>query len=156
MAITGSIIGLAGSALTNITGYFNRRLDLKKMELEFQHEKLKWDHEAALFDLQMQAKAEETEQEAFLTDVMGSWKGLETSISDQSKALNGASEWVHNLLALFRPAITTGLLMLVAYFSLTGVETAVTVVTALDLAAMAVTWWFGDRSIKRATQAMKQ
>jgi len=58
-----------------------------------------------------------------------------------------ASQWVINLLRLVRPSITFYALALVTLFWFTAndIDRSIIITAVLDLASMAVAWWFGDR-----------
>jgi len=58
-----------------------------------------------------------------------------------------ASQLVINLLRLVRPSITFYALALVTLFWFTAndIDRSIIITAVLDLASMAVAWWFGDR-----------
>ncbi|MGB0907407.1 MAG: hypothetical protein ACPGVT_07930 [Maricaulaceae bacterium] len=157
MAI-GAILGLAGSLATNVISIFRQREERKMRQLELEHETRRWGHEKDMFKLQSQAKVAETEQEAFLMTVQGSYDGLRASIADQTALAAKSSPWVANILTLFRPAMTLSFIALVVYLSIWANDTNVrspAILAGIDLALMSSTWWFGDRSTKRVAEAMR-
>ncbi len=62
-----------------------------------------------------------------------------------------ASLWVINLLRLVRPAITlyAFILITIFWFAANITDKGLIIAGILDVASMAVAWWFGDRSIGR-------
>jgi len=179
MAI-GAIIGLFGSVSTNVFGWLNRKEDRKTLALELAdrdkartHEARLWAHEGEMLKLQSQAKVAETEQEAFLTEIKGSWEGLKQTTDQQTKTTVEASTWVKDAISLFRPVLTSALIGITIYASVQGLGTVTdakalgidvdknlydlikdnaALATIYGLTEMSVTWWFGDRSIKRVVQ----
>lgn len=138
-AAAGGAFGLIGTALGRVAGYFERAQNFKQ-------EQARWGHEVKLHELNMKAKAQETEFELALAAQAGSWKGLEASIKAEA-AIGQANQWVINLLRLVRPTLTLLLWVITAWiFSVTSngaiVEAAIFAATAATL------WWFGDRAPK--------
>ena len=74
---TGGVFGLLGSVVGAWAKY--------KQEKQRQAwEVKKWEHETRLLELQMQAKAQETEQELAIVSQAGSWEGLSRSIESET------------------------------------------------------------------------
>jgi len=159
MAIIGIISGLVGSAITGVTSIMKLRIEAQREKNKFAHDEKMWEHESAMLKLQSQAKVSEMEIESFMTQIRGSFKGLEASINDQSVATGRAHRIAASILSLFRPFITTALVAFMFYIAAESVglidrleQADFALVAIIDLASMAVTWWFGDRSQKRANQ----
>ena len=136
-AAAGGIFGLVGTALGRVAGFFERR------QIHAQ-EQAQWSHELALHRLNMEARAQETEQELALAAQAGSWAGLEASIMADA-SIGKASRWVINILRLVRPVLTLLLWLLTGWiFAITQDGS---IVEACVFAATAATlWWFGDRA----------
>ena len=68
-------------------------------------------------------------------------------------AIPSGFAWVSAILSLVRPALTLGL-MVIAYRLIEQTAdpdlTKAAILAVLELAGTAVSWWFGDRSFKRA------
>lgn len=142
-AAGGGLFGMLGTALGRVAGYFERRQEQVQ-------ERARWAHEVALFGLQMQARAQETESERLLADTAGSWKGLEASMAAEA-ALAGSYKWVDAVRGLTRPALTV-LLWLIAglvFFGSDAAGRAAITETATFAATAATLWWFGDRGPRR-------
>ena len=138
-AAAGGLFGLVGTALGRVAGFFERRQT-------FEHEQAQWQHELALHELTMRARAEESEQELALAAQAGSWAGLEASILAEA-SLGEASRWVINTLRLVRPMLTLSLWLITGYIF--AVTQDGSIVEASVFAATAATlWWFGDRAPK--------
>jgi hypothetical protein len=136
-AAAGGVFGIIGTALGRVAGFFERRQ-------AHEHERALWSHELALHELQMQARAQETEQEIALAAQAGSWAGLEASIIADA-AIGKASLWVVNTLRLVRPVLTLLLWLITAWIFAKTQDSSV--VEACVFAATAATlWWFGDRA----------
>ena len=138
-AAAGGVFGLIGTALGRVAGFFERRQ-------QFAQEQARWSHELSLHELNMRARAQETEQELALAAQAGSWAGLEASILAEA-SIGEASRWVVNTLRLVRPVLTLMLWLITGWiFSRTQDGS---VVDACVFAATAATlWWFGDRAPK--------
>lgn len=139
-AAAGGVFGLIGTAFGRVLSVFER----KQMQSQERH---RWAHELKLHELQMQAKAQETEMEIALAAQAGSWQGLTASIAADA-AIGQADTWVINILRLVRPMLTILLWVITGWiFMHTGnaeiVEAAVFAATAATL------WWFGDRAPQR-------
>ncbi len=136
-AAAGGIFGLLGTALGRAAGFFERRQS-------YAQEQAKWSHEYKLHELNMQARAQETETELALAAQSGSWRGLEASLAADA-ALGTASPWVTNVLRLVRPVLTLLLWTITAGIFLVTQESAI-VEAAVFAATAATLWWFGDRA----------
>jgi len=151
---SGGIFGLVGSIIGTASKYFHNR-----QQQAF--EKEKWTHETSLLKLQMQAGAEETEQEVALASQQGSWQGLAESYKAVA-AIGQTHGWVNDIRALFRPALTLILWALAGWIFYQigrqnfsqwlqqGDEQALVqymVYTVFFSSSTATAWWFGDRAL---------
>lgn len=138
-AASGGIFGIAGTILGRVAGYFEQKQYMK-------HEIARWGHEYKLHELNMRARAQETELELDILQEQGSWQGLAASIEADGK--NGsASQWVINILRLVRPCLTFLLWLITGWIYY--LEPSAGMTEAVTFAATAATlWWFGDRAPK--------
>lgn len=138
-AAAGGVFGLIGTALGRVAGIFERKD-------ENAQEKAKWNHEYRLHELNMKARAQESEIEIELAAQAGSWAGLEASIK-ADVASGTASQWVINILRLVRPSLTVILWVItsVIFLQTQNQEIAEAAVFAATAATL---WWFGDRAPK--------
>ena len=144
-AAAGGVFGLVGTALGRVAGFFERRD-------ENAQEQARWGHEYRLHELNMKARAQESEIEIELAAQAGSWAGLEASI--QAEAASGvASRWVVNMLRLVRPSLTFLLWIITAgiFLQTQNQEIAEAAVFAATAATL---WWFGDRAPKPLARAL--
>jgi hypothetical protein len=140
-AATGGILGLVGSGLGAIVKYFQANQEHKQ--------------KLATMRLEMEMMSQE-----------GAWKGLKESIKADAAVAN-TYKWVNAVKSLYRPALTT-LLVIISYVIfldiLGGMADAGSTISKLftyaeikDLlryivyslvfsAATAIVWWFGDRA----------
>lgn len=162
-AASGGLLGLIGSLGGAVIQYFNRR-----QEAEIKRDERA--HEMAMHELQVQARAAETENEVRLAETAGSWQGLTASHQSAAALTGRVHTWVNDIRALFRPFITLCLLV-VSYLifrdltdqtgflrgDILSSEQAndlirYTVQTLVFSASTAVTWWFGDRAMRPASE----
>ncbi len=142
-AATGGLFGIVGTALGRFASYFERKQ-------YFAQEQQRWAHEYKLHELNMQARAQETEMELALAAQAGSWAGLEASIRADA-AIGQASLWVINILRLVRPILTL-LLWLITGWIFARTQNGAIVEAAVFAATAATLWWFGDRAPKQNSQ----
>lgn len=156
--IGGGILGLAGSL---ISGWMKQRA----IESERRFEKEKWGYALQQKKLDMEASAQETEQELAIVSQEGSWQGLDRSTQHDTVLIEHSSSWVNNLKSLFRPILTTilqsGQLWMI-YLFITADPMMMQIVNgsgdaASDImkyvinswvfaAQTSVVWWFGERA----------
>lgn len=141
-AATGGLFGIFGTALGRFAGYFERKQNFKQ-------EIARWDHEYKLHELNMLARAQETEMELALAAQAGSWAGLEASIQADA-GIGQAAQWVINILRLVRPVLTL-LLWLITAWIFARTQNGAIVEAAVFAATAATLWWFGDRAPKNLT-----
>jgi hypothetical protein len=146
--MTGGLFGLLGNVASKIIGIFESKQ-------AFAQKKEEWSHEERLLDMQMKAKAAETEQELAVTAASGSWGGLGESLKAET-AIGAAYPWVNAVRALVRPVLTLGLggFLCAAFFAMEpGDIDRLYVADSLVFAAVtAIVWWFGDRAPKKASR----
>ena len=138
-AVAGGVFGIIGTALGRVAGFFERKQS-------FEQEQARWGHEVKLHELNMQAKAQETEFELAIAAQAGSWSGLNASIRADA-AIGPASQWVINILRLVRPVLTLLLWFITAWIFL-RTQTPAIAEAAVFAATAATLWWFGDRAPK--------
>ena len=163
----GGLLGLFGSGLNRVMGYFEKKADrahdLKMAEieektdnrraaLEERKENRKHEHVLKLHELNLAAQKGETEREFMLMREAGSWRGLEASHATakaEAENFNG-SVWVENYKGITRPNITYLLWVIVAaLFVWAGTESRAEIISSAIFCATAATvWWFGDRAPK--------
>lgn len=154
----GGLFGLIGSL---VGAWFKERAI--KAEREFQKDK--WTYEKDILALNMQAKAQETEQELAIVSQQGAWQGLDQSIKHDTVLVRAASGWVNDLRSLFRPILTTMLQIgqvWIIWMVATQNEVMIQILTGpanpvaellryavyswVFAAQTSVVWWFGDRA----------
>jgi hypothetical protein len=144
-SLTGGLFGLLGNVTNKVIGIFTAKQ-------EFSQKKEEWGHEERLLDMQMKAKAAETEQELAVTASSGSWSGLSESLKAET-AIGASYAWVNAVRALVRPALTLGLggFLCAAFFALAPGDASRSAISdSLVFAAVtAIVWWFGDRAPKQ-------
>jgi len=147
---TGGLFGLIGQVGNRAIGIWEARERRKDMVLTYQQEEKRWGQERALIELQMKARAEETEHELAIAETRGSWAGLAASAEADARAPE-SYRWVAAVRTLTRPFLTleTQLLLVVLLFVVKDqarVDLLQTVVdTAAFSASTALLWWFGER-----------
>jgi len=142
-AAGGGVFGLLGTVIGRAAGYFEQRQSQA-------HERARWQHEAHLAGLELQARREESEAAERLAEASGRWQGLAASM--QAEASIGESyAWVNAVRALTRPVLTLLLWLITWLVFLASPETeqAKIVETATFAATAATLWWFGDRGAQR-------
>ena len=159
---SGGLLGIAGSVIGGALKWLNKREERKQRKED-------QTHELNLIEKQMQVKAAETEAEAKLKAVEGSWKGLSQSMRHDTSVGDIPWQWlrsvVNTIRSLFRPALTIGLFFMVLKFwndlsgggAVLGINALLTDIERVELmkyivysvvfmATTAGTWWFGDRA----------
>ncbi|PHS77833.1 MAG: hypothetical protein COB56_01055 [Robiginitomaculum sp.] len=157
MALLGIITGLVGSVATNAFSWLTLKEKNRYAIEQMSHKEKRWVYEKDLVKLKSQGKVSEFEMQAFLKQVDGSYKNLEASIKAQIASGKKASVFSNSIVTLFRPFLTVLLVVAMFYYSKITYGSgqsneAYGILAIIDLASMAVSWWFGDRSIKRGIQ----
>lgn len=152
-AVSGGLLGVIGAGIGRGLGFLEQRAS-------FAQERARWAHELKLHELQMQAKAAETESELAVMAAQGSYQGLTASLEAEAK-IAASYKWVEAVRALVRPVLTPMLwLMYLAVFQMVASGNAARylspeaaddlvgyLVANVAFAATAATlWWFGDRA----------
>lgn len=142
-AAGGGLFGVLGTALGRVASFFETRQ-------KHTQEQAAWSHELKLHELNMQAKAAETEQEIALAAAAGSWSGLSASIEAEA-AIGDSYPWVNAVRALTRPVLTVLLWAIAAlvFLAADAAGRAAIVETVVFAATAATLWWFGDRAPRR-------
>ena len=142
-AAGGGVFGLLGTVIGRAAGYFEQRQSQA-------HERARWQHEAHLAGLELQARREESEAAERLAETSGRWQGLAASIQAEA-AIGESYAWVNAVRALTRPILTLLLWLITWLVFLASPETeqAKIVETATFAATAATLWWFGDRGAQR-------
>lgn len=140
--LSGGLFGLIGNVAGKVIGIFEAKQT-------FAQKKEEWSHEERLLDMQVKAKAAETEQELAVTASSGSWGGLGESLKAET-AIGASYKWVNAVRALVRPALTVGLggFLCAAFFAVDGAARAGLSDSLVFAAVTAIVWWFGDRAPK--------
>jgi hypothetical protein len=130
-AAGGGVFGLVGTVIGRIAGVVERRQDNAQ-------ERARWQHEAALMTLQVQAREAEL-----------AWQGLAASMAAEA-AIGDSYKWLNAVRALTRPLLTLllWLITILVYFGASAEAKASIVETATFAATAATLWWFGDRGTK--------
>lgn len=154
-AAGGGLLGLGGSIIGGIAKYFHQEQALKKAAAANAHEVI-------LQEMQMKLQREEGERELAIAMEAGRRESMNATIAADSNADSHAAEWVANIKALFRPALTLLLVVLSAVIIFIMVKgdlnnvlddvTAAAIIrysieSIIFSASTAVVWWFGDRSM---------
>jgi len=160
--LTAGSGGLVGGALGFITNWFKAKEDAEKLQATRDFEVLKWEREDRLFELEMQRDSQDHEQEVEIVQQQGSWKSLGESVRAESTQGQVTYPWVVAIIKLYRPTLTTILILLAGYVFhvlthqglsefLTPSEAAELVVYVVQsiifAATTAASWWFADRAL---------
>lgn len=154
----GGILGVAGSLLGRVAGFFENRQAFRQKQAEWKNDVFLREHEISLHKLNQEARKHETEQELDIIAQAGSFRGLEASLK-ASTALNAnpsGSPWVINVLRLVRPVLTVFLLLMVGWI-FKGIDDpkirAEVLLSIVFATTTAVFWWFGDRAPRKVRHA---
>lgn len=165
--IAGTLLSAGSGGLLGVFGgIFSAFLKMREERERRAWQLQVWEREERLQRLQMEARAAETEQEIALAGVEGSWKGLADSYEHDISS-GQPYKWVASALRLFRPVLTTGLL--VVYWLVwrdlwsalaAGESTMLVLFTEVEvrellrymvsstvfMASTAALWWFAERA----------
>lgn len=136
---SGGLLGLLGNACSFGMQYLKDRQT----------------HGFRMAELEAQAKADaaRTAGEIAVASEKGAADAFTASIAAEA-AIRGESRWVTNGRACVRPVLTLVLLLLTAlqWFTTTDADLRAYIATNVVVVAVAaVTWWFGQRQLDRAT-----
>lgn len=146
-AATGGVLGGLFSLGNAAVDFVNKRQEAKE---ELDKIKVTNDHDLAVLNINNDRARQASEEQSYATRLQGtidemkaSFDGMTASITDQA-SLNAKTEgWVLDIVVLFRPGLTA---LLIVSALCTAFMLDKTAFNALvQLSAMAVTWWFGDR-----------
>ncbi|MDE2182898.1 MAG: hypothetical protein KGJ78_07745 [Alphaproteobacteria bacterium] len=144
----GGIFGLVGNLASKVLGLFEAKQT-------FAQKKEEWAHEERLLDMQVKARAAETEQELAVTASSGSWGGLGDSLKAET-AIGAGYPWVNAVRALVRPGLTLGLsaFLCAAFLAMApdDIDRAYVADSLVFAAVTAIVWWFGDRAPRKNAQ----
>lgn len=142
-AASGGLLGLGGSLATGVLGYF-REKEAAKAALEAK--KADNSHEVEMARINGAAAEAQRVGEFAIEQMKQQYAAFMASIADQTAATARVSPWAADVLALFRPGLTTMLVggtICAIGFKWNGAEITGDLV---QLTAVAVAWWFGDRA----------
>ena len=161
-AASGGLFGILGAGIGAFAKYFQRR-----QEMEAERERRA--HELMLIEAQQRTAAAETENELRIIDTKAAADLREASYQ-MPISVSGVHMWVNDVRSLFRPLLTAGLVagafwivwLLVGRLDardggvlaqVIGPDEAADLVgygirTLIFLAATAVAWWYGERSMQ--------
>ena len=141
--LSGGVIGMIGSLGGAALKYVDDRAAHKE---RLEEKKVDNSHELEVLNLNQVAAIEASKAEQALTELKGSFDGLQKSIEDQTASASNAGPVVAGILALFRPSLTLVLMIVAIIF--VGMHQVPLANKTIELVAMAVAWWFGDRQRK--------
>ena len=139
MVAGGPILGMIGSGITAFVAF-------KEKQLELEAQEKKYAHEANLTTLNIQARGQEMENEAWIAQVgavsdmlKGSYEH-DASYGPVSKKNAAALRWV-------RPGLTGMLVLLTTavFFASDGETQKSIAIMIVVMTEAAITWWFADR-----------
>jgi hypothetical protein len=141
--LTGGATGIIGSVLGKAFSFLDYWVEEKKADGE--HART-----LELLNLQNKIGAEENERELAMAEAAAA-VNLRTSSYGHDSSLGTGSAWVVDILRLVRPVLTVMLIILVAviYFDSPAGEQATIIASVIYLCSSAVTWWFGDRTLRK-------
>lgn len=152
-AVTGGALGVLGTAIGRLAGFFERRQDHAQERERWSHERLMAEAEGARTE-----RAEQRESEQALAEA--SYAGLRSSLEAEA-AIRASYPWVEAVRALVRPVLTPllWLLYLVVFFAVMegqaeryltpeaqGDFVGYFIANVAFAATAATLWWFGDRA----------
>ncbi len=142
-AATGGLLGGLFSMGNAAIEFVNAR---QKAKEELAQTRVANDHEIELVKLNASNALDQTNMQGLVDQIKSSFEGLQTSMADQTALGQKADIWTVDILALFRPGLTILLVTgaLGAGAMATGTDHTV-FNSMIELSAMAVAWWFGDR-----------
>lgn len=126
----GAIVGSVGGIAEKV---WSKKLDTELKVKE-------WGHIENMHQLQLDADEQKNSHELSITNAQGDWAALGQSIKAEAST-SGASQWVNNVRALVRPILTLSVLTLAAFDP-----------SFMNLATLAISWWFGSRGVAEGTR----
>jgi hypothetical protein len=144
-ALSGGVFGLVGNIASKLLSHNDAQVALAQKQAE-------WVHQTEMLKLQMQSRQARSEQDATVAPEEGAWSGLIASLKSEG-AIPSTYRWVDAVRALVRPALTLGLVgvLAAAFFAMSPADIdRDTVIRSLVFAGVtAIVWWFGDRAPAR-------
>lgn len=140
----GPAVGIFGSVVSGITGYFERK---QQMEADA----AKYAHETNLLQLQMQARGQELESEERIAAIAADTAAMKASYQHDT-GYGETGPIMSGVLRMVRPVLTFALIGLVAVILMAdvkGVDMKEIALKVVFLAEVAVSWWFADRRRSR-------
>ncbi len=167
--LTGALSLLTGGAAGGLFGLIGALagswMKQRAIRAERDFKKEQWAYELDLQRLNMEARAQETEQELAIVSQEGSWDGLDRSTRHDTVLIEHSPGWVNAVKSLFRPVLTLvlqGVQAWIIWLLATGNAQMIEILIAeaspaaellryavyslVFAAQTAVVWWFGDRA----------
>jgi hypothetical protein len=139
-AASGGLLGVLGSLGSAGIEYVNARASAKETLAKTQ---IDYAHELEVKDRDNDRARQASQEDFAKSDMQARFEGLQKAIEDQVAMSARVAGPVLDILALFRPGLTVLLIVMVFVFGLLKLQSYFGY--AVELAAMAVAWWFGDR-----------
>ncbi len=143
LTLIGSLMGFGTSFLPKVMDYFQDKTDKK--------------HELLMIAAQLEVQIKLGEQKLEAVNIEADIREMEGVLQHSAKLQKNASQWVTNLAATVRPAVTY--LFFIEFFALTiAVNLGYINTTQYDaiwsepmqaIFAAVVSFWFGSRSMQR-------
>lgn len=167
-AATGGLTGFLGPIFGRIAGYFERKQEHKFAVKQWEENERIRLHEIAraeqnqkfeveLHEMNLKAKQEEFEHLVVTTELQTSREGLTASIeSDTAATERVEAQWVTNVKALIRPALTvlSMVILTIVFFFVPDEIRELIVLALVYIAVTSVVWWFGDRAPSQMRNAL--
>lgn len=140
-SISGGVLGFAGGIVQKFVSIYEEK---KKHEMEMQRLEFQGKLDVQKADLNLRQTQEDRAGEAFSKAI------------DAQSGLTGSTPWVKDVLALYRPGLTTLLLIIasVLFFFVEADTQDYLVLAIISLAQLAAGYWFGQRSFEKANIRM--
>jgi hypothetical protein len=142
--LTGGATGIIGSVLGKAFSFLDYWVEEKKADGE--HART-----LELLNLQNKIGAEENERELAIAEATTAGN-LRMASYEHDASMGAGSAWVVDILRLIRPILTVMLIVLVAmifFHNDDAGDKATIVASVIYLCSSAVTWWFGDRTLRK-------
>jgi hypothetical protein len=140
-AAKGGLLGLGGSVATQVIGYFTAKQQAKDA---LEAKSVDYAHAVEMAKLGQAGADIEAHAAQALAKINGDIANLQASIADQTALGGRVSQWAADALALFRPGLTTLLVLGALAFGLIS-RTSDAFSALVELAGLSVAWWFGSR-----------
>lgn len=144
-ALSGGMFGLVGNIASKLLNRNDARNALAQKQAE-------WAHQTELLKLQMQSRQARSDQDSAAAPQEGTWNGLALSLKSEG-AIGSSYRWVDAVRALVRPALTLGLVgvLATAFFAMSpaDIDREYVIRSLVFAGVTAIVWWFGDRAPNR-------